>query len=347
VARVQETVKQTLIVVSVLAVALVAWLFLWLRNEDAVATSAARPWPGGMGSLDSVGNRWPSLKANDASVKLTELAKAFSENAVVDDFVEREIERGELTIGDSPTLPDVSAIRDLLLREEIVWERRVQFDDTIVAEMRGVQMRVAKALVASALAKARGHDPAAWDDLQAAWKLARSLAQHPQMMAQTAVLTIARMINAVSWKMPLPAPAWLSELQERDNVGPLVEAFQYQAAWYANDGAWFPTKWLADSVDRDRGIAEALFKETRCDVNTPMNDLGTDLSSVWRRAFRARAEWEATANALRVRAGKSIETSSRCSDGTWMFDGTTLRFSREIATAAPDTPMPLVLRVKP
>jgi hypothetical protein len=30
-----------------------------------------------------------------------------------------------------------------------------------------------------------------------------------------------------------------------------------------------------------------------------------------------------------------------------MFDGTTLRFSREIATAAPDKPMPLVLRVKP
>jgi hypothetical protein len=77
-----------------------------------------------------------------------------------------------------------------------------------------------------------------------------------------------------------------------------------------------------------------------------MNDLGTDLSSVWRRAFRARAEREATANALRVRAGKSIETNSRCTDGRWMFDGTTLRFSREIATAAPDTPMPLVLQVK-
>ena len=314
-ARVQETVQQTLIVVSVLAVALVAWLFLWLRNEDAVATSAARPWPGGMGSLNAVVNRWPSLKANDASVTLTALAKALPENVVVDDFVEREIARGQLMIGDPPTLPDVSAIRELLLREPIVWERRVQFDDTIVAEMRGVHMRVARALVASALAKARRHDPAAWDDLHAAWKLARSLEHHPQMMAQTAVLTIARMINAVIWKMPLPAPVWPSELQERDNVRPLLEAFQYQAAWYAKDGAWFPTKWLADSVDRDRGIAEALFKETRCDVNTPMNDLGTDLSSVWRRAFRARAEREATANALRVRVGKSIETRSGCSDG--------------------------------
>ena len=108
-----------------------------------------------------------------------------------------------------------------------------------------------------------------------------------------------------------------------------------------------PTKWLAMSVEHDRLIAEEVFKLTRCDVSVPMNDLGTDLTSVWRRAFRYRAEREATANALRVREGKSIETTSRCSDGGWMFAGTTLRFSREIATAAPDRPMPMVLRVKP
>jgi hypothetical protein len=339
--------KQALIVVA-FVIALVAWFFLWFRNEDAVATSVARPWPGGMGTLDAVANRWPQLKANDASMKLTALAKALPKNEVVDDFVEREIARGELTIGDPPAVADVSAIRELLLREPIVWESRVEFDDTAVAELRAVQMMVARALVASALTKARGHDPAAWEDLHAAWKLARSLDQHPQMMAQTAALTMVRMINAVAWKMPLPAPAWLGQLQDRDNVRPLLEAFQYQAASYSKDGMWlFPTKWLADSVDRDRGIAEALFKETRCDVNTPMNDLGTDLSSVWRRAFRSRAEREATVNVLRVRQGKSIETASRCSDGGWTFDGTTLRFSREIATAAPDKPMPLVLRVKP
>ena len=212
---------------------------------------------------------------------------------------------------------------------------------------RPMQMTVARALVASALAKARANDPVAWEDLLGVWKLARALDGHPQMMAQTAALTTARMINAVAWKMPLPAPAWLSELQERDNVRPLLEAFQHQTASYWKDGLRiFPTKMLADSVDRDRGIAEELVKETRCDVNARANELGTDLTSVWRRAFRYRAEREATANALRVREGKSIETASRCSDGGWTFDGTTLRFSREIATAAPDRPMPLVLRVK-
>ena len=339
--------KKVLVVVA--AIALVAWVISWFRAPDAVATSAARPWPGGMGTLDAVADRWPPLLANEASVKLTALANALPKNEAVADFVRREVARGELTIGEPPALPDVSAIRELLLRASVVWERHEGIGGNDETEaMRALQLMVARALVASALTKARTHDPLAWEDLHAAWKLARALDGHPQVMAQTAALTTARMINAVAWKMPLPAPAWVGELQARDNVRPLLEAFQYSAASYWEDGArMFPTKMLADSVEHDRLIAEELFNLTRCDVNAPANELGVDLTSVWRRAFRYRAEREATANALRVREGKSIETASRCSDGGWMYDGTTLRFSRQIATAAPDRPMPLVLRVKP
>ena len=186
-----------------------------------------------MGTLDAVADRWPPLKANDASVKLTALANALPKNEAVDDFVAREIARGELTIGEPPALPDVSAIRELLLREPIVWERHDgDWRRRRRSAMRAMQMTVARALVASALTKARANDPAAWDDLHAVWKLARTLDGHPQMMAQTAALSMARMINAVAWKMPLPAPAWLGELQARDNVRPLLEAFQYQTASY-------------------------------------------------------------------------------------------------------------------
>nr|AIA13208.1 Unknown Function [uncultured bacterium]AIA13513.1 Unknown Function [uncultured bacterium] len=337
-------------VIVVVAIALIAWVVLWFRNDDAVATSASRSWPGEMGPLDAAAERWPKLQANEASVKLTAFANALPKNEAVDDFVEREITRGELTIDAPPTLPDISAIRELLLREPVVWEREngIGGGDDMNAR-RTMQLTAARALVASALAKARSNNPAAWDDLHAVWNLARTLDGHPQLMAQTAALSMARMINAVAWKMPLPAPAWLGEMQERDNVRPLLEAFQYQTASYAKDGwaAVFRTRWLAASIDHDRLIAEELFNLTRCDVDAPMNELGTDLTSVWRRAFRYRAEREATANALRVREGKAIETGSRCSDGGWMFDGTTLRFSREIATSAPDRPMPLVLRVKP
>lgn len=337
--------KAALIIVT--AICLVVWVALWLRNEDAVATSAARPWPGEMGALDAVADRRPTLKANGASVTLATLAGALPVNEVVDGFVEREIARGEIAVDAPPALADASAIRELLLRESITWERRDEIGDEDAVTTRAMQMRVARALVASALGKARANDPAAWDDLHAVWKLARTLDGHPQVMAQTAAMSMSRMINAVAWKMPLPAPAWLDDLRERDSVRPLLEAFQSQTASYWEDGARiFPTKWLANSVDHDRLIAEDLFDLTRCDVNTPMNELGTDLTSVWRRAFRYRAEREATANALRVREGKSIETNSRCSDGGWTFDGTTLRFSREIATAPPDRPMPLMLRIK-
>lgn len=337
------------LLVAVVAIALVIWVVSWFRAPEAVATSAALAWPGGMGTLDSAAARWKPRQANAASVKLRELAGALQKNEAVDEFVRRETASGALIIGQPPALPDVSAIRELLLREPIVWERRGGIggdDDT--QSTRVLQLTVARALVASALAKGRAGDVAAWEELHAAWKLARALDEQPQVMAQTAALTTVRMINAAAWRMPLPAPPWLAELQERDHVGPLLEAFQYSAASYWEDGAQlFPTKSLASSVEHDRLIAEELYSATKCDMNMRMNRLGVDLSSVWRRAFRYRAEREASANALRLREGKPIDPASRCSDGGWTFDGTTLRFSREIATAPPDTPMPLVLRIKP
>ena len=339
--------KKVLIAVAVIA--LLVWVVSWFRVPQVVATSGAQPWPGGLGSLEAVEQRYPPQRANQAAAKLTALGNALPKNQAVDDYVGREIARGELTIGKTPPLPNVAPIRELLLREPVVWQSEEGIgggDES--SSRRAMQMTVARALVASALAKARANDAAAWDDLHAVWNLARSLDRQPQMTAQTAAFAMRRMINAVAWKMPLPAPAWLAELQQHDDVRRLIEAFQYTAASYWKDGARvFPTKFLADSVEKDRRIAEGLFRETRCDVNAPMNDLGTDLSFIWRRAFRYRAEREATANALRVREGKPIETKSQCSDGSWTLDGTTLRFSREITTAPPDKPMPLVLRVGP
>jgi len=317
----------------VIAIALVVWVASWFWNKEAVIKSATQPWPGGAGSFHS------HLKANDAAVKLTALAKALPRSEAVDAFVAHEIARGELAIGKAPALPDVTAIRELLLNDPVVWERQAGIGGGDVIEgRRKTVLLVARALVADALSQAR------WDDLQAAWNLARSLDAHPQIMMQTAALTIARMINAVAWKMPLPVPAWFAEVQERDSVAPLLDSFHFQTASYVESGTnFFPTKMLADSVDHDRRIAEEVAKTTACDVKIPMNEVGADLSFVWRRAFRYRAEREATANALRVREGKPIEPTSRCSDGGWTFDGTTLRFSRDIATVPPDKPMPLTI----
>lgn len=329
------------------ALALVIWVISWFRAPAAVATSAAKQWPGEMGPLDSVFARFPPRPGNEAYAKFKALGTALPANEAVTGYVAREVARGELMIGQPPSLSDVSAMRDLLLREPIVWERRKEeVGDAQTSRMRGVLMTVARDLVAHALAKARGNDAAAWDDLLAAWNLARALEGQPQMMTQTAAMSMARMINAVAWKMPLPPPGWFAEVQGRDIVRPLLEAFQHQSASYWEDGAQaFPTKWLATSIEHDRLIAEELSSLTRCDVTARPNELGVDLTSVWRRAFRYRAEREATANALRVRGGKPIEEKSACSDGGWSFDGTTLRFSRDIPSTTSERPMPLVLKV--
>ena len=335
------------LLIAVAGLVLVAWVISWFWAPGAVATSARKPWPGGKGSLE-IPKAAHAEKSNEASRKLTTLASALTANDAVEKFVEREIARAEVTIGDAPPLPDTTAIRELLLREPLVWERREGVGDAEASRIRGVQMNVARALVASALAKGHAQDPAAWADLEAAWKLVQSLDSHTQqMMLQTAAMSIARMINAVAWKMPLPAPAWLAEVQGHDSVPQLMDAYRQQTASYAKDGvAMFPTKFLADSVEHDRAIAEEVFKQTQCDVTARENKLGVDLRSVWRRAFRFRAEREATANALRIREGKPVEPHSRCSDGAWAFDGTTLRFSREIAIDPPAMSMPLTLRLK-
>ena len=338
--------KKALIII-IPTIGLLAWVFFAFRDGNAVATSAAQQWPGQMGTLEKVGERWPRIEANSASVTLSSLGEALPKNdKAIDDFVAHEITRDDIAIAEPPQLPDITTIRDLLLHEPIHWERYDEIGDSNAIAARAMQMTMARVMVASALAKARANSVAAWDDLHAVWKLARSLDGHPQLMAQTAALTMARMINAVAWKMPLPAPAWLDELQTRDDLRPLLDSFQHQAASYWKSGSsLFPTKWLANSIDHDRKIVEGLYLRSECDVTTPVNELGTDLTSLWRRAFRYRAEREATANALRIREGKTIETSSRCSDGGWTFDGNTLRFSREIATAPPDNAMPLELHI--
>jgi len=180
------------------------------------------------GDVLAVGDRWPPQQANDASAKLTALANALGKNEAVDQFVTREIMRGEFSIGEPPAAADIAAVRELLLREPIVWERHDEIGDQDAIEMRAMQMTMARVLVASALKKARRNDRAAWDDLHAVWKLSRTLDGHPQMMMRTAAFSMARMSNAVAWKMPLPAPAWFAELQAHDNVRTLLAAFQYQ-----------------------------------------------------------------------------------------------------------------------
>jgi len=206
-------------------------------------------------------------------------------------------------------------------------------------------------LVAEALGRARRNDVVAWDDLHAAWNLTKALDEHPHLIPRVVAMSMTRAINAVAWKMPLPAPPWFAEVQQRDLVWPLIETLQFES-WRRRREQMFPLKPFAESIDHDRRLAGELAGVTKCEMDREIetgdrSDPQGRLDIGWRRAFRYRAEREATGNALRARAGLPIEEASRCSDGRWTLDGKTLRFSKPIPLPERrDSSMPLTLQIR-
>jgi hypothetical protein len=341
--------KKALVMLALLAAAV--YLASWFWAGDEVAAAAARPWPDGMGTLAAVPGRYPPQGENEAARTLTKLAGSIAENEAVTTYVRQEIARGELTIAEPPVIGDVSAIRELLLHEPVVWERNLSQQHGGLLPKVAMHLSVMRTLVASALGRARRDDGAAWEDLHAAWNLTKSLDGHPHLIVQVVAMSMTRAINAVAWKMPLPVPAWFGELQDRDFVRLLLETLQFEN-WRRWRYQRFPLKPFAERIERERTLAGELARVTECEFDRvtetgDRSDPNGRLDIGWQRAFRFRAEREATANALRARAGQPIEEGSRCSDGGWSFDGTTLRFAKPIALPERrDTSMPLTIHIR-
>jgi len=341
--------KKALILLVLMAAAV--YVASWFWAGDEVDAAAARPWPDGLGTLASVPKRYPPQHENDAARKLTKLAATFAEDDAVTAYVRQEIARGDLTIAEPPAIPYLSPIRDLLLREPVVWERYLSQQHGGLLGKVDMHLTLMRSLVASALGRARQHDAAAWDDLHAAWNLTKALHGHPHVILRVVAMSMTRAINAVAWKMPLPVPAWFAEVQDRDLVPPLLETLQFEN-WRKWIDEIIALKPFADRIERERKLTSELARMTECEFNrateaVDRKDPNAGFDIGWKRAFRYRVEREATANALRARAGKPIEERSRCSDGKWSFDGKTLRFSKPIALPERrDTSMPLTLDVR-
>lgn len=337
--------KKALVVIGVLVLMMAGavWVVSWFWAGDVVSAAVARPWPYDLGTVAAAGDRYPPQLESEGARKLTKLAEPLVESDAVVAYVRQEIARGELTINEPPPIADLSAIRDLLLREPIVWARGISRQHGGLLPKVAMHRSLTRLLIASALARARQNDAAAWDDLRAAWNLTRSLHGHPHLTLRLIEMGATRSINAVAWKMPLPVPMWFDEVQDRDFVPMLTETLQVEK-WWQWKHQKFPLKPFAEAIDRERIFTGELAGVTECEFQraseTPAIDIG------WKRAFRYRAEREATANALFARAGKPIEERSRCSDGRWSFDGTTLGFSKPIVLPERrDTSMPLTLDV--
>src|SRR5438874_8703175 len=151
--------KKALVMVVLLAAAV--YVASWFWAGDEVATAAARPWPEGLGTLAAVPDRYPPQHENEAARKLTKLAGAVAENDAVTTYVRQEIARGELTIGQPPTIADLSAIRNLLLREPVVWGRDLSQQHGGLLPKVSMHLTLTRTLVASALRHASQNDVAA------------------------------------------------------------------------------------------------------------------------------------------------------------------------------------------
>ena len=343
-----DVMKKALIVLLSLGAAV--YVASWFWAGDEVAAAADRPWPDGLGTLAAVPDRYPPEHENEAARKLTSLAEGIAESEAITTYVRQEIARGDLTIAEPPAIADLSAIRDLLLREPVVWERNLSQQHGGLLPKVAMHQTLVRALIANALARARRHDVAAWDDLHAAWNLTTALDAHPHRILRIVAISMTRAINAVAWKMPLPVPAWFNEVKDHDFVRPLFETLQYEK-WRTWREQVFPLKPFAEAIDRERSLTRELAQVTECEVHlvptTPATADVADLDITWQRAFRYRVEREATANALRARAGQPIEERSYCTDGAWSFDRKTLRFAKPIALPERrDTSIPLTLRIR-
>jgi hypothetical protein len=210
-------------------------------------------------------------------------------------------------------------------------------------------------------------DPAAWDELHAAWQLARHLQARPEVESQWTAMGIARGVNAASWKMPLPPPAWLDELRQTDYQRLAFRAARVEAFTMHTYGeSPVPPLRLMGRYLVMRGIEAGrlathdIAQAKACDVDMAMllqkryegslrfiQGRALSSSNAWQQMLLFRVEREAAANALRAAAGAPIVTQSACTDGTWsIVDGHVTFNGRVSEKYSPWLTLPLSLAVR-
>ncbi|HEX6084705.1 MAG TPA: hypothetical protein VF266_09285 [Thermoanaerobaculia bacterium] len=361
-------------------VASVALLFATIAFGVSSAWKRAgrAPWPMDLGTLEELPKQFPKRESGAAALRLAELAEPLVMEDEADDpmrpFFYVEHERGEVVVGATP--PQSAAF--LATHEARLDEIRahvlgggdfgwaVDLGAGARKPMPGLLMydSIVAPLVARALI--RGD----WEDLHAAYLLVRGLESWPELIVQETVVSLHRTINAAVWKMPLPAPEWVAEQQRTDHRRLFLRGLQTEAwqTWMRADRVRVPVLrqlFLMSAGNlalHQQRTAMALANVTSCgfdatrffeermrkvpEWNTVGLTLLSNYGATWARVRKLDLEREATANALRIRAGQPIDPRSRCSDGTWRFEKGTLSYTAELPRVT-DTEMPLTLVLSP
>jgi hypothetical protein len=327
-----------LLLIGIVVCLTVAGVFAPILINRAYERAGATPWAGELGPLSAAPARFPTTKTNAAAVRFAELAAALEPPEAVAEYLRAEVERGDDAIASPPPAvaaylqqheATLNAIRDHLLSSgDLGWEQ----DPAKALDAKPpnllMPLRSARLLIIRALARGE------WDELHAASRLVSPLLARPETVSVAIGTSILRQILAAAWKLPLPAPQWLVELYGIEAEESLARATQYETwlMWSNTASSIWMRLSLADFVRHQRDTLAPLVRSGNCpsDVrdyfrrrvekiagwNSFARVATPELWSLWARAFRYRAEREATRNALRAAGGQPIVTTSRCG-GTW------------------------------
>ena len=239
----------------------------------------------------------------------------------------------------------------LLNGQPVVWETKVKEGFNAPIPNLSGHMTIQRVLVARALDKARRNDPSAWEELHASWQLSRALWRRPDSVAILIALASTRMSNAAARKMPLPVPSWFRETQTYDYLG-AVAATQQVEAWtihatksrrrtiedYLRAPLWAYQE--AQAIRLLREHAKYAISSNACDADdrqlavessiSAFNVAMPNITAIWKRVMRFRAELEATERVLQIRAGQPPSPKSTCSDGSWNVTAHSIKFTRDL-----------------
>ena len=370
---------------AALAIAATVVFALWVGA--AVSAQRARggapqpQWPLGLGTIDTVPQRYPpSLASNDA-VRLNALAAAAGVDLTAPAMARPRADRQWLNrwldaqlarVDDrvDPPPPELAqhetALADLrvylLGRTAIVWPT-----DVVAAAQAPLPnlfglYTLTRMLIAHALVS----PSAASDDLCAAWHLQRALWHRPELISKQVALAGTRMINAAARRLDAK-PAWFDELASIDYRRSILAAQQAEA--------WTARKEVEDGRRDAQGIIDVVLQpyDEVCASNlaaimrraadtmarsrdcalAPSFDLPfwnrlrrgalTNAGAVWQRVARFQAELEATERIFALKSGQWTPELARsaCSDGSWIYADGRLRFSRDIPAPRPMLNVPL------
>jgi hypothetical protein len=263
---------------------------------------------------------------------------------------------------------ELAAVREYVLANRPSWPEDLDRTDDPPTPNLLAHLHLTRLFLAHALATGNT------EDLHAAWMFALHLWRRPEEISRIIAMVETSMIDAAMRKVG--APPGRSELRTFDVRRAMMESLQAET-WLAHqtllatlrEHLWrrpfgFPV--ATSTAAAMRQAASALAHANDCDlygepiVNEILGPQSawqtgvtstrvTDAVSVWKRTQRFIAQREATDRILAIKSGQwtpRLEHSA-CSDGTWIYAGGALRFSRNIPPPERGLNVPLSWSARP